>query len=225
MTQPRAVVVFDLDGTLVDSRSDIAAAANYALAVHGFARHPEPVIGSFVGDGATQLLLRAAAIAADDPRLGPLLRTFLEYYGEHAAVRTSLMPHAHDALAALSDLPLALLTNKPRGPTVALLAALGQLQVFAQIIAGGDCPYLKPDPRPLQRIARELDCPIERVVLVGDGPQDVGCGRAAGAYTVGVRGGIASAESLVAASPDCIIDSLEELPSVVRTWLSQAGRT
>jgi len=208
-------VVFDLDGTLVDSRADIAAAANFSLVQHGFLAHPEAVIGGFVGDGATNLLIRAAGIPSQDPRFPAVLQTFLDYYARHAADHTVLMPGSLEAIDALAGIDVAVLTNKPRGPTEALLDALGIASRFQVVVAGGDLQVLKPDPQPLLFVAEQLGCPIASVAMVGDGPQDIECGRAAGARTIGVKGGIASLQRLVDAQPDRLIESLFELPQAI----------
>jgi len=217
MTSKVAGIVFDLDGTLVDSRADIAAAANFALREHGYPACSEERIGSFVGDGATRLMARAARLELDSEQLVPLMTTFLGYYTVHACVRTKPMPGAVHALDALTDLPLALLTNKPRSATDAVLGCLGWSARFACVIAGGDLAMHKPDPSPLFEIARRLEAPSHRLVIVGDGPQDVECGRNAGSFTVGVAGGIAAHERLVASRPDRLIGSLEELPALIRS--------
>jgi phosphoglycolate phosphatase len=220
MKHSNFAVVFDLDGTLVDSRADIAAAANYALAQCGFRTYSEAEIGAFVGDGAGKLMRRAAEIDAEDPRFRELLDTFLDYYSNHAAERTTLMKGADEALETLRGIPLAILTNKPRRPTLALLSALRKIECFAVIIAGGDFPYLKPDPRPLQHVAHQLKVQPHNVVMVGDGPQDIECGRAAQTKTIGVKGGIASYESLVASHPDRLIESLNALPEAIESLRS-----
>jgi phosphoglycolate phosphatase len=215
-------VVFDLDGTLVDSRADIAASANFALERHGRPTHPERVIGSFVGDGARRLMARAAALPEDAPELSTLLDTFLEHYAAHAADRTSFMPGVGETLAGL-DLPLAILTNKPRAPTLSLLHELEIANRFQVVIAGGDLPYLKPDPRLLFHVAQELALASEHLAMVGDGPQDILCARAANALSIGVKGGIADVDRLIDARPDHLLESMFELPAVIASHRKNDG--
>jgi phosphoglycolate phosphatase len=114
-------------------------------------------------------------------------------------------------------------TNKPRKTTEIVLRALELENRFATVVAGGDLPRHKPDPAPLFEIAHRLDVKPEELVMVGDGPQDVECGRAAGARTVGVLGGIADRSRLLAAAPDCVVQSLTELPSVLRRWAAPSA--
>ena len=117
--------VFDLDGTLIDSRGDIAAACLHALAAHGFPTLPEATLLTYVGDGARPLLSRAAGIEPSDPRLDALYASFIAYYQAHPVVHTRLCDGAESALSKLSPLALALCTNKPRETTELVLAALG----------------------------------------------------------------------------------------------------
>jgi len=209
-------VVFDLDGTLVDSRADIARATNHALVVHGRPALQEGEIASYVGDGARALLSRAARIPKSDPELDRLLQSFLDYYAEHATDFTRPMPGARELLEALSDLPLAVCTNKPKRTTEAVLAGLGLDRFFRVVVGDGDFPAQKPDPALLFHIAERLGLSASELVMVGDGPQDVECGRRAGARTVGVLGGIAGDERLLAARPDHVIGRLDELGPLIR---------
>jgi phosphoglycolate phosphatase len=215
MSSPIRAVIFDLDGTLIDSRADIARSANRALSTLGFAELPVEVISEFVGDGAPRLLERAARVAPDDPRLSRLVAAFLDEYAAHPVVTTSVFPGAREALEALSALPLGLCTNKPRVTTELVLRALDLERHFRGIVAGDDLPRKKPDPLPILHLAEKLDVPVKSVPVVGDGAQDIEAGRAAGARAVGVRHGIQPIERLLAASPERVLDSLDELPAYV----------
>jgi 2-phosphoglycolate phosphatase len=212
---PVRAIAFDLDGTLVDSREDIVRATNHALVAHGRPARAADEIAGFVGDGARALLSRASGLGPGDPVLEQLLTTFLGYYTEHALDFTRLMPGAREALDALGFLPLALCTNKPRITTEAVLAGLHIAERFQVVVGGGDLPRNKPDPLPLIFIAEKLGIEPAELVMVGDGPQDIECGRAAGARTVGVLGGIADRKQLLRARPDAVIGSLSELADLV----------
>lgn len=218
LTRAVSAVVFDLDGTLIDSRRDIVAAANHALEVNGFAPLPAAEIEGYVGDGARLLLSRAAGIAENAPAVAGLLSAFLEYYTAHPLDYTTLMPGAREALDALASLPLAICTNKPRVTSVRVLEGLGLSGHFAVLAAGDDLPRRKPDPAPILHVAKSLAVPPESLVVVGDGAQDVLAGRGAGARTVGVKGGIQPIERLLAAEPDALLSSLSELPVLIRRW-------
>jgi 2-phosphoglycolate phosphatase len=209
LVSPRAVV-FDLDGTLIDSREDIAAACNHALVSHGRAPLPIETVRTYVGDGARMLLARAFALPSASPDLDAPLATFHAYYETHPVVYTVLLPGAIDVLDALAKVPIALATNKPRAATLLVLEALGILSRFSAIAAGGDGP-LKPDPSSIHAVLKTMNVPAEASWVVGDGPQDVGAGKAAGCVTIGVLEGFVDPARLRAAEPDAIIASLREL--------------
>ena len=212
---PVGGIVFDLDGTLVDSRRDIAEAANHALEKAGLERLPHDELESYVGDGAPLLMARAARIDVKDAKTEAMVAYFLDYYAEHAIDHTAVMPGALEALEALGGYPLGVCTNKPRRTSVAVLRGLGLEARFKGVVAGDDLPQRKPDPAMVHEAARKLGVPVAEVVMVGDGPQDVLAGRAAGAFTVGVRGGIQAFERLAASEPDLMIDTLAELPAAI----------
>jgi 2-phosphoglycolate phosphatase len=216
----RLAIVFDLDGTLIDSRLDIAGSANHALDAHGFAQLSVAEISSYVGDGARLLLARAARLEPDAPALDALLATFVAHYEQHPTDHTLLLPGAHEALAQLAQLPLALCTNKPRSITDRVLANLRLPTPFQVVVGGGDLPKNKPDPLPLLHIAEKLGLSPTELVMVGDGAQDIACAKAAGAHSVGVLGGFSGSEQLLAAGPDVLLGSLLELPAALTQWLN-----
>lgn len=213
------LVVFDLDGTLVDSRADIVCATNFALRARGREALPEQLVTSFIGDGALTLMARATGLGEADPALAPFLESFLDYYTAHAVVHTRPIPGAFAVLDALGrGLPLALCTNKPRRTTLRVLDAFGIRGAFAAVSAGGDLPEKKPHPAPLLALGARLGFSPRSLVMVGDGPQDIECGRRAGARTVGVAGSIAPLESVAAAKPDAMLDGIRELPALLYRW-------
>ncbi len=206
MKAPRAVL-FDLDGTVADTRLDIAAACNHVLASLGRPTLSVEAVAAYVGDGARVLLSRVLRLSPDDPVTGEALARFNAYYPLHAADHSGWMPGAREALDACGDLPLGLVTNKPRPATLALLDALGIGRRFHVVVAGGDGP-LKPDPAAIRRALEPLGVPPADAWVVGDGPQDIGAGKAAGAWTVAVLGGFGHEEVLRAAGADCVLPSL-----------------
>ncbi len=213
MNTPIRTVVFDLDGTLIDSRRDIAAAVNYTLTNSGRTALSESVIASFVGDGAAALVQRATGLEPGAPELGRLLDDFRTFYTAHATVFTQVYPGVRETLIELdgSAYSVALCTNKPRATTERVLLELDLGRHFEVVVCADDLPVKKPDPGPLLHIAKRLGVMPHEMVMVGDGPQDVNCGKAAGARTVGVTYGIKNREEVAAAEPDALIDGLPEI--------------
>jgi len=176
------LIVFDLDGTLVDSRRDIADAANALLASCGARRLPEEHIGRMVGDGAATLVARAFAASGAQPPADALDR-FVAIYRRNLLAHTRPYPGIPDALEHLgSRAALAVLTNKPLGPTRAILEGLDLLKYFPEhAIVGGDGPFpRKPDPAGLQHIHTFVRVSAVETVLVGDSMIDWRTARAAG---------------------------------------------
>ncbi|WP_437927272.1 HAD-IA family hydrolase [Sorangium sp. So ce291] len=226
MVTPTAVV-FDLDGTLIDSRGDIVAAVNHALKATGRAPLPGQVIVRYVGDGARALCARAARLPESSEDVEELVRHFLAYYERHPLDFTRWMPGAQEMIERLSDLgdlSLCVCTNKPRSTTNAVLAALGVGARFHAVVAGGDIAEKKPEPGPLLHLAGLLGVQPHRMVMVGDGPQDIECARRAGARSIAVLGGFGSQQDLLNARPDVLLRTMIELWDVLRRWRDATAR-
>jgi HAD superfamily hydrolase (TIGR01509 family) len=159
-----------------------------------------------IGDGARALVARAFALPEDDARVDPALARFKKEYAARPCVHTTLLPGAREALGAAPA--SGLVTNKPRAITLLVLDALGIASAFADgaVWCGDDGP-LKPSPAGILSVLARLGVTPSEAWVVGDGPQDVGAGRAAGCFTVGI-GGIASRDVLLAARPDIVVESL-----------------
>ncbi len=218
MTARRALVVFDLDGTLVDSSLDLANAVNAAL------RRADPkatvlaldTVRSFIGSGARNLVARSLVHAGIALPPDEALPIFLEEYERRLTENTRFYPGVEDVLDRLAAHPLAVLTNKPGDMSRRILDALGAGKHFFRVYGGGDLPSRKPDPEGLQRLMAEAMATPETTVMVGDSSIDVRTGRAAGARTVGVRYGF-DPESLLAEPPDALFGTLGELPAFVES--------
>lgn len=208
MNKPRALFV-DLDGTLVDSRRDIASSCNAALAAHGIAPLEPSRIATMVGDGARALIARALAAASPDTDVEPVLASFREHYAAHPCVHTVLCDGARELLAC--GVPVAVLTNKPREVTLQVLDVLGLTRRVAAVWAA-DGP-LKPAPDGVLALCKELGLGAADVWVVGDGPQDVAAGKAAGALTFAVMNehSLGDREAVLAREPDRVVRSLREV--------------
>jgi phosphoglycolate phosphatase len=202
------LVLFDLDGTLVDSAPDIAAALNVALVDLGQPPHPLSVVTSYVGDGAAKLVARAVAPGAEVDQ-GQLLERFKVQYAANICVATRPYPGIVDALGHFNaaGTPLAVVTNKPGDLARALLRALALDAFFADIVGDGDGFARKPSPEiALAVCARHAVAPAD-TLLVGDGLPDVRLGRAAGCRVAAVTWGYTPRAALAAEGPDWLVDS------------------
>ncbi len=210
------LVVFDLDGTLVDSAGDIATAVNATLARIAPGSPPLALdaVSSYIGNGAGRLLARSLSARGIDVRPEDALPFFLEYYRECLLDTTRLYPGVLETLDALSGRALTVLTNKPGDMSRTILEGLGVAGRFSRIWGAGDVPDRKPDPAGLLLLMREVGATGEQTVLVGDSAIDVRTGRAAGVRTIGVTYGL-DPESLAAEPPDETISDLRELPRLI----------
>jgi phosphoglycolate phosphatase len=206
------LVVFDLDGTLIDSRADIGSGLNEALdRVHpGTPPLTPEQVRSMIGEGALLLVTKAlrATGHGDAPR--DVLPVFLDCYRERLLDETRLYPGVRETLEALRGRPMAVLTNKPGDLSRTIVRGLGIDGFFGRVCGGGDVPEKKPDPGGLRRLIQEAGARAEESVMVGDSPIDVATGRAAAVRTVGVTYGF-DPEGLRAAGPDVLIDRLPDL--------------
>src|SRR6202035_2400447 len=197
---PRSIrlVIFDLDGTLIDSRLDLVHSVNAALRHIGRAALPDDVIASYVGDGAPILIQRAlGGEAVDDAIVRKGLQFFLSYYREHKLDHTTVYAGVKEALAAVQTTrngaprKMAVLTNKPVNPSRAIVEALGLAPFFTQIYGGNSFATKKPDPEGARKLLEETGVPPHQAVIVGDSQVDIETGRNAGMLTVGVSYGFA----------------------------------
>jgi phosphoglycolate phosphatase len=184
------LIVFDLDGTLVDSHRDIANAANALVEELGGQRLPDAAIVAMVGEGAALLVRRALAAAGIDPATPGALDRFLVLYDARLLEHTRPYDGTLDVLARMRGrVPMAVLTNKPQRPTERILDELGLGHYFLEVI-GGDTPYgRKPDPAGLLHLAQTAGVPADRTLMIGDSPVDLHTARNAGARICLVRYG------------------------------------
>ncbi len=222
------LVIFDLDGTLIDSRLDLVHSVNAALRHIERPELPDDVIASYVGDGAPILIQRALGPEAGDEALVRRgLEFFLSYYREHKLDHTTVYPGIGEALAAIQNASigspngspkgpprkLAVLTNKPVNPSRAIVDALGMGQFFAQVYGGNSFATKKPDPEGARKLLQEGGVTPEQAAIVGDSHVDVRTGRNAGLWTVGVTYGFAT-HTLENEVPDVLVDHPTELSEV-----------
>jgi phosphoglycolate phosphatase len=213
-----ALLVFDLDGTLVDSSRDLASATNATLQrlSPGAPQLPLEVVIGFVGEGARRLLERALRHAGVDRSPEDALPAFFECYEARLLETTRLYDGIAEALEALAVAghPMAVLTNKPGPFSRTILAGLGIAPRFARAWGPEDVPARKPDPAGLLRLARELAAGPHDAWMIGDSAVDVATARAAGIRVAGVTWGLDPA-GLRAAGPDRLLAHPSEIPGLV----------
>jgi phosphoglycolate phosphatase len=208
------LVVFDLDGTLIDSSVDLANAVNAMLADLGVSPLPDPAIVAMVGEGAAVLVRRALTASGLDLETPGALERFLAHYNEHLLDYTQPYPGMVETVEELAKhLPLAVLTNKPVGATTRILEGLGMLRYFRKTIGGDSAFGRKPDPAGMTFLAKTNGVAPARALLVGDSPVDLATARNAGAqiclarYGFGYRFSVADFrrdEYFIDAPPDLV---------------------
>lgn len=209
------LLIFDLDGTLIDSQLDLAASVNATRAWMGLPPLSMDVVASYVGNGAP-VLVRRALPDATETDLANGLRFFLDYYREHMLDHTTLYPGVREALDQLHDagVGLAVLTNKPVRFSVTLIEGLDLDQHFFRIYGGNSFADKKPHPCGILALMAERGAAPRRTVMVGDSSVDVLTARNAGVLACGCKWGF-QPETFDAAPPDLLIGDLRELVNAV----------
>ncbi len=217
------LLVFDLDGTLVDSRVDLANSINAMLRRYDRPEVPCDVIASYIGDGAPMLVRRALGDPDDERFVSEAVEYFLTYYREHKldttyvydGVREALTAIAESANGAHGERKMAVLSNKPVRPTEVICQALGLGDFFFRIYGGNSFHTKKPDPLGLKALLAEAGTRPDEAVIIGDSDIDVITGRNAGVWTCGVTYGLVP-HTLANAPPDVLVDSPSEWPMLFR---------
>ncbi|MBI3900347.1 MAG: phosphoglycolate phosphatase [Gammaproteobacteria bacterium] len=217
-------VLFDLDGTLVDSAPDLARAVNNMLKELGRAEQPLAQIIDWVGNGMPRLVKRVLTSemgGEPEPSLfEQALALFKKHYAANLVVHTRPFPGTIETLEQLSarGYALACVTNKAERFTLPLLAQLDLAKYFGLVVAGDTVPALKPDPAPLQYACRHFDIPPAQATLIGDSANDVMAARAAGMPAIAVTYGYNHGQDVRELNPDLVVDSLAEVPQYLRLW-------
>ncbi len=216
-------VLFDLDGTLVDTIDDIALALNRALQDHQVDRLPTSLVRTWVGKGAPRLIARAlerSQVVADTPMKAAIFNEFIIHYErlhERSESTATLFPNVISALAALQSAGVALsvVTNKQRNLACATLRHVGLLSYFDHIVGGDTCAQRKPHPMPILHACALSGVAADAAVMVGDSMNDVDAARAAGVPVVCVPYGYNEGASSDELTGDYLINSFAELPALL----------
>jgi phosphoglycolate phosphatase len=217
------LLVFDLDGTLVDTRRDLGYSVNHALVQCGFPSLPLEAIISKVGDGAALLIERSLRAALNNPdTFAPakldtdaVLSAFLEHYQDHCLGESLPYPGVRQSLEKLRPFPMAVLTNKPLLPTTRILAGLELSQYFTWVLGGDNAFGPKPNQAALLQILTWAKAEPGQTVVIGDGIQDLRVARRAGAHFLGFLNGIGAREALLSEQPEAILEAMHFLPEAI----------
>ena len=210
------LLIFDFDGTLIDSSADIAWVANRTLADLGYEEQGATQIKSSIGWGVKSLLEKLLP-GEPDERIEEARRVFMGHYENHLTVETRPYPGVMDTLDYFRDggKRLAIVTNKPISLTVKTLKSLSMESAFDMVLGGDSLDRRKPHPEPILKVMEGLGVGPDRVVFIGDSAVDCQAGKAAGVVTVGATYGFRGKDELVEAGCDYLIGAFDELRGLI----------
>jgi phosphoglycolate phosphatase len=214
------LLVFDLDGTLVDTLGDLGNSVNYALVQFGAPALPRSIIKENIGDGARRLVERSLQAAkqgetSSQAEIDVVLSLFLEHYHLNCIVESHCYAGIPTVFKGLEKYRKAVLTNKPLKPASRILEALGLSPYFEWIVGGDNVFGTKPNPAALQNLIVSADAKPEQTVMIGDGIQDLQVARLAGTHFLGFLNGLGSRQSLLAEQPEAILEDMTFLPEAL----------
>jgi len=210
---PVRAFLFDLDGTLIDSKLDLVNSVNFMLGEMKRETLPLEVVASHIGHGAPRLVADVLGAASTEAQRKCGLEIFLAHYQQHSLDATRAYPGVAEGLQALEGRPMAVLTNKPAKMSVEILEALGLLKYFRAVYGGDSFEKKKPDPAGARIILKELDARPDEAAMVGDSDVDMQTARNAGTLAIGVNYGFGR-HNAAAYPADLYVNSLEELSAL-----------
>ena len=207
------LIMFDLDGTLVDSMKDIANAGNFTLENFGLKTKSIQEIISYVGEGREYLVKKL--LGDNQDFLNEAISVFGEYYRKHFSDNSVLYPNVKEILEHFKDKKKAVVSNKNHEEVVSNLKSLGIYDYFDNIMGGDEVEYKKPSSFPLNKTMQRLHINKEKSIMVGDMDIDILAGKNAGILTCAVTYGVSKKEDIVRAEPDFIIDDIGKLKDII----------
>jgi len=208
-----SLIVYDFDGTLVDTFADIADSVNLALTEMGLESLDKKTIRSYIGNGMVNLMtMSLKKSGCNDIETSVLL--FQKHYSHHLLDQTNFYPNGKEIVEYFFDKKNAVLSNKPINFIEKILKALSFFKPFDSIIGGDSLDVKKPDPKGLILIMNKFNCPPEKTLMIGDSSIDIETGKHAGVITCGVSYGLGNLGSLTSSNPDYLIDNLSQLKSL-----------
>lgn len=207
------LIIFDQDGTLVDSRLDITNSVNHALEILGLPLLDITTITGYVGEGITKLIERALGTRKE--LLDKTRSLFLEYYKSHLTDNTYLYPNVINVLEYFKGKQKAVISNKLESLTRDLLRDIGILHYFDIILGGDSADKKKPFPDPIIKVIESLGVEKSMTLMVGDSPTDIEAGKSAGVFTCAVTYGYRERDVILKARPDFVIDNIIGLEEII----------
>ncbi|MGR3317417.1 MAG: HAD family hydrolase [Candidatus Anammoxibacter sp.] len=204
------LIIFDLDGTLINSKDDIANAVNHMLTELGLNRIENKIIYSYVGKGVPKLVERSLTEKHLD-KFDEAVSLFKKYYAEHLLDITTLYPNVKDILNHFRNKKKAVVTNKDQSYSLPILKELGIFNCFDKLLYGDSVANKKPHPEAIYTVIKELEVGKNRSLMVGDTNADITAGKNAKIHTCGLTYGFGSKEELQTADAELIIDDIIDL--------------
>ena len=208
------LIIFDLDGTLIDSKVDIANGVNFTLRELNLKEVPDELIYTYVGNGVEPLIRRAVESAGGNG-IGNALDIFRAYYLEHLLDNTVLYPNVMTVIKNLSGIKKAVVSNKSERFVKKILSELDIAKYFEIALGGDSLKNKKPHPDTINLVMERVGASPKKTLIVGDSAVDIECGKRAGTYTCGVTYGYRDRRELIEAGADWIIDDMGELMNLV----------
>lgn len=211
------VISFDLDGTLVDSVPDLAAATQATLVELGFAACTEAQVRTWIGNGAKELVARAiksaSGLAFNEAEIADVMPKFMVHYKANLLGKSQLYPEVKEVLESLTEAgyQLTIITNKPKLFVPPLLKYLGIDHLFNLILGGDSLPRMKPDPLPIVYTLEKLQLSPTELLMVGDSRNDILAAKAAGVSSIGLTYGYNYGEDISLSRPDAVCDCFSDI--------------
>jgi len=208
------VIIFDCDGVIIDSGTDIVEAVLYTMRHFNVPGIPKEEIISYVGRGA-EVLIKKCFKDCDEELLKQVVPFYKDHYFNNCTIKTTLYKNIKETLEYFKDRKIAMVTNKPERITERILKILGVSDYFKLIIGPESVKRAKPDPEGLLKVLEVFGEKPERALMVGDSEYDIQAGKSAGVHTCGVTYGLGSLNDLIATTPDFLIDEMIKLTGII----------
>jgi phosphoglycolate phosphatase len=208
------LIIFDLDGTLIDTSTDIAVSVNHALTMSGITEIDKQTIINYVGNGARNLFVNMlpGKTAAE---IDALLRDYSVYYDNHLRDNTRLYPGVAETIDHYKTKKKAVISNKSESFSKRILDGLKILDKFDLVLGAESVKKMKPDPLPVLTVMQMLNVPKEKTVMIGDGVNDIKAGLAAGVHTCAVTYGFSNKNRIIELNPEHIVDKIQDIFTII----------